>query len=121
MKMIKQNIYTALFTGISHVTSRITYQNNYFLKIRKEANLLHWIQRTYTAAPAKTRQLVKLWLTSHLDGQIISQEDYNSKGYSVHPYNFLPSPQSLYLLPGSYRKNKPVKEESHKVTSSSKP
>jgi ABC-type polysaccharide/polyol phosphate export permease len=73
--MLKQNIYTAFFTGISQVTNRITHQNNYFSKFRNEANVLHWIQRTYTAAPAKTRQLVKIWLTTQLDGQIISQDD----------------------------------------------
>ena len=106
--MIKQNIYTVLFTSISNATSRISNQSSSISITKTRATILPWIQWVLYTLPGKSARQLKSWVISNLEGQIISFEENTREESILHSYNFLATPQSLFLLPGSYRKSKSV-------------
>jgi hypothetical protein len=58
----------------------------------------------------KKYEQVKTWISqtisATLEGQIMVVDDMIREGSLIYPYNFTGSPQSLFLLPNSYKRRK---------------
>jgi hypothetical protein len=102
--MIKQNkySYSTLVTSLSKATIHISK-----LSIAaSDAGLFPRLYRILYGTLGTSHRSLKFWLKANLEGQVASSEEYFKEGSSVHPYNFLFTPQSLFLSPHSYRNSK---------------
>jgi hypothetical protein len=107
-KMIKQNIYSILFTSKTNAIGHIGNQSNSASITKSPTTVLPWILRVLYTIPGKSARRLKLWVISNLEGHIISGEENTREKSALYPYNFRATPQSLFLLPGNYSKSKTV-------------
>lgn len=95
MKMNKQHIFFPLLNG-DEENAQVS-GNRYAV--------LQWVSKLF-ASYSIIYQKVKAWAATYLDGQILAADGMVQEKSQIHSYNFLATPQSLFLLPGYSKKIK---------------
>jgi hypothetical protein len=104
MKMNKQNIYSTFVNSFTHATSRLVKYSGSYFYFNTNTTSLPWVYKVIFTTPGKSYKFFKTWMITALEGEAISAEEHTRKASLVHPYNFMATPQALYMLPGKARK-----------------